>query len=87
MTRKQIQAKAIAEAHDIEKSTAAALAQELKEQAEEAAARAASEEARRGEEAASHEASLAEAKDAEKASVRQAVTRLLQLTYFSKVRF
>lgn len=69
----------------MEKGKAAARAEELKVQVEEAAGKAAAEEARRGEQQAAHEASLVELQNAEKASVQQAVTRLLQLNYFSKV--
>ena len=80
-----MQAKAIAEAHNVETSKAKALAEELKAQVEQAAEKAAAEEAKRAEEEAAHEARLAELQTAEKTGVKEAVTRLLQLIYFSKV--
>jgi hypothetical protein len=76
----------VAEAHDVEKGKAAAVAKELKDQVEKAAEKGAADEAKRGEEQAAHQARLVELQNAEKASVQQAITRLLQLNYFSKVR-
>ena len=81
-----VQAKTIAEAHNVENSKVSALAAELKAQVEQAASKAAAEEAKRAEEQSANEARLAELQAAEKTSVKEAVTRLLQLTYFSKVR-
>ena len=80
-----VQAKKIAEAHNVESSKASALAEELKAQVEQAAEKAAAGEVQRAEEQAAHEARLAEIQAAEKTSVKEAVTRLLQLNYFSKV--
>lgn len=81
-----MQAKAIAEAHDIENTKARALADELRAQVEAAAERAAANEAQRTEDQAAHEARLNELQTSEKTNVREAVTRLLQLVYFSRVR-
>ena len=80
-----MQAKTVAEAHDVENSKAKALADELKAQVEEAAEKAAAEEAKRAQENAENEVRMAELQASEKTSVKEAVTRLLQLTYFSKV--
>lgn len=82
-----LQARAIAEAHNIENTKAKALADELQAQVEAAAEKAAAEEVRRSEEQAAHEARLSELQSGEKSTVRQAITRLLQLVYFSKVCF
>ena len=80
-----LQAKIAAEAHEIEKIKAAALATELESKLKEAVANAAAEQARRTEEKAAEEARLVELQTAEKTSVEEAVMRLLQLIYFSKV--
>lgn len=69
----------------MENSKAKALADELQAKVEEAAERAAAHEAERAEQQAAHEAHLSELQNTEKTSVKEAVMRLLQLIYFSKV--
>ena len=80
-----LQAKVAAEAHEVEKTKAAALATELESKLKEAVASAAAVQARRAEEKAAEEARLVELQTAEKTSMEEAVMRLLQLIYFSKV--
>lgn len=80
-----LQARITAEEQEVERAKAVAMADELRAKVEEATQKAASEEVRRAEEKAANDARLVELQNAERTSMEEAVMRLLQLIYFSKV--
>lgn len=75
----------VAEAQEVERAKAAALAEELKAKIEAATQTAAAEEVRRAKEKAAEEARVAELQAAEQTSIEESIMRLLQLFYFSRV--
>ena len=79
------QVKAIADAHEIEKSKADALAEDLKLRAEEALNDKLAFERQNAEEKTANETRLQELQASGKASTREAVSRILKLFYFSRV--